>query len=59
VDRRSRAGVAWLDTKTHALLDVFVMNLKTHVVFDYAPGSLHPESSGTIKIVKAGKPLPS
>jgi hypothetical protein len=54
-----RAGVAWLDTKTHALLDVFVMNVKTHVVFDYAPGSLHPESSGTIKIVKAGKPLPS
>jgi hypothetical protein len=51
--------VAWLDTKTHALLDVFVMNFKTHVVFDYAPGSLHPESSGTIKIVKAGKPLPS
>ena len=47
--------VAWLDTKTHALLDVFVMNFKTHVVFDYAPGSLHPESSGTIKIVKTGK----
>ena len=34
--------VAWLDTKTH-------------VVFDYAPGSLRPESSGTIKIVKTGK----
>ena len=47
--------VAWLDTKTHALLDVFVMNFKTHVVFDYAPGSLRPESSGTIKIVKTGK----
>jgi hypothetical protein len=47
--------VAWLDTKTHALLDVFVMNFKTRVVFDYAPGSLHPESSGTIKIVKLGK----
>jgi len=47
--------VAWLDTKTHALLDVFVMNFKTHVVFDYAPGSLHPESSGTVKIVKTGK----
>ena len=49
------AGIALLDTKTHALLDVFVMNFKTHVVFDYAPGSLHPESSGTIKIVKTGK----
>jgi hypothetical protein len=47
--------VAWLDTKTHALLDVFVMDFKTHVVFDYAPGSLHPESSGTVKIVKTGK----
>ena len=47
--------VAWLDTKTHALLDVFVMNFKTHIVFDYAPGSLRPESSGTIKIVKTGK----
>lgn len=46
--------VAWLDTKTHALLDVFVMNFATHVVFDYAPGSLHPESSGTVKIVKKG-----
>jgi hypothetical protein len=46
--------VAWLDTKTHALLDVFVMNFATRVVFDYAPGSLHPESSGTVKIVKTG-----
>lgn len=46
--------VAWLDTKTHALLDVFVMNFRTHTVFDYAPGSLHPESSGTIKLVKTG-----
>jgi hypothetical protein len=51
--------VAWLDTKTKALLDVFVMNFKTHVVFDYAPGSLHPESSGTITVVKKGSsPLP-
>lgn len=47
--------VAWLDTKTHALLDVFVMNFATHVVFDYAPGSLHPESSGRIKIVRSGR----
>jgi hypothetical protein len=46
--------VTWLDAKTHALLDVFVMNVKTRVVFDYAPGALHPESSGTIKIVKTG-----
>lgn len=46
--------VAWLDTKTHALLDVFVMNFATKVVFDYAPGSLHPESSGTIVVRKVG-----
>lgn len=51
--------VAWLDTKTKALLDVFVMNFATHVVFDYAPGSLHPESSGTITVVhKGSSPLP-
>ena len=50
--------VAWLDTKTHALLDVFVMNFATHVVFDYAPGSLHPESSGTIVVRKKG-PAPT
>jgi hypothetical protein len=51
--------VAWLDTKTKALLDVFVMNFATHVVFDYAPGSLHPESSGAITVVKKGaSPLP-
>jgi hypothetical protein len=46
--------VAWLDTKTHALLDVFVMNFRTHAIYDYAPGSLHPESTGTVTIVKTG-----
>jgi hypothetical protein len=51
--------VAWLDTKSKALLDVFAMNFATHVVFDYAPGSLHPESSGTITVVhKGSSPLP-
>ncbi len=50
--------VAWLDTKTHALLDVFVMNFATHVVYDYAPGSLHPESSGRIVVKKAGSRVP-
>ena len=46
--------VAWLDTKTHALLDVFVMNFATRVVFDYAPGNLQPESSETVKIDTTG-----
>jgi opacity protein-like surface antigen len=51
--------VAWQDTKTHALLDVFVMDFATGVVFDYAPGSAHPESSGTVTVVHKGShPLP-
>jgi hypothetical protein len=50
--------VAWLDTKTHALLDVFVMNFKTHAIYDYAPGSLHPESTGTVAIKNVGKTPP-
>jgi hypothetical protein len=51
--------VAWLDPKKHALVDVFVMNFSTGVVYDYAPGSAHPESSGTVKIEHRGPaPLP-
>ena len=50
--------VAWLDTKTHALLDVFVMNFTTHAIYDYAPGSLHPESTGTVRIKHVGKTPP-
>jgi hypothetical protein len=51
--------VAWLDPKKHALVDVFVMNFSTHVVYDYAPGSAHPESSGTVTIEHRGShPLP-
>ncbi len=46
--------VAWLDPSTHAIVDAFVMNFKTHVVFDYAPGSSKPESSGTVKVLTAG-----
>jgi hypothetical protein len=51
--------ITWLDPKTFAIVDVFVMNFATHTVYDYAPGSAHPESAGTIKVVKCGKePLP-
>jgi hypothetical protein len=51
--------VAWLDPKKHALVDVFVMNFKTGVVYDYAPGSAHPESSGTVTVEHRGShPLP-
>jgi hypothetical protein len=52
--------VTWIDpTQNDALVDVFVMNFKTHVVYDYAPGSLTPESSGFITVRKRGAtPLP-
>jgi hypothetical protein len=51
--------VAWQDPTTHDLVDVFVMNFKTHVVFDYAPGSATPESSGFVTIKQRGaQPLP-
>jgi hypothetical protein len=36
------------------IIDAFVMNFKTHVVFDFAPGSDMPESSGTVKILQRG-----
>jgi hypothetical protein len=50
--------VTWLDPKTHALVDVFVMNFATGVVFDYAPAA-HPQSSGTVTIKHRGShPLP-
>jgi hypothetical protein len=46
--------VAWLDPSTHAIVDAFVMNFATGVVFDYAPGSTHPESSGTVRVITRG-----
>jgi hypothetical protein len=51
--------IVWQDPTTHAILDAFVMNFKTGVVFDYAPGSTQPESSGTVRIAQAGEtPIP-
>jgi hypothetical protein len=50
--------ITWLDPSTDAIVDVFVMNLRTHTVYDYAPGSAAPQSAGTITIVKKGAPLP-
>ena len=46
--------VTWLDPSTDAIVDVFVMNFKTHTVYDFAPGSSTPESAGTIKVVTRG-----
>lgn len=52
--------ITWLDpTSGYAIVDVFVMNFATHTVYDYAPGSAHPESAGTITVVHRGAaPLP-
>jgi hypothetical protein len=44
--------ITWLDPTTYAIVDVFVMNLQTHTVYDYAPGTAKPESAGYITIVK-------
>jgi hypothetical protein len=51
--------VAWLDPQSNAIVDVFVMNFASHIVYDYAPGSNQPESAGTITVVHRGAdPLP-
>ena len=51
--------VSWLDPTSFAIVDAFVMDFAHHVVFDYAPGSAHPESAGTVTIVHRGQsPLP-
>jgi len=36
---------AALDPATYAIVDVFVMDFATHTVYDYAPGSAHPEGA--------------
>ena len=51
--------VSWLDPTSFALVDVFVMDFARHTVYDYAPGSDHPESAGTVTVVHRGRtPLP-
>ena len=51
--------VTWLDPATFAIVDAFVMDFAHHTVFDYAPGSDHPESAGTVTVVQRGRsPLP-
>jgi hypothetical protein len=51
--------VTWLDPATFAIVDAFVMDFAHHTVFDYAPGSDHPESAGTVTVVhRGGSPLP-
>ena len=51
--------VTWLDPATFAIVDAFVMDFAHHTMFDYAPGSDHPESAGTVTVVHRGRsPLP-
>jgi hypothetical protein len=55
---RKTLYVVWLND-ANDIIDAFVMNFKTGVVFDYAPGGPQPESSGTVRILKKGPmPLP-
>jgi hypothetical protein len=44
--------ITWQDPTTLAIVDVFVMNLATHTVYDYQPNTAKPESAGHISIVK-------
>jgi len=43
--------ITWLDPATYAIVDVFVINLASHTVYDYAPGSASPQSAGYVTIV--------
>jgi hypothetical protein len=45
--------VVW-QNEAFDIIDAFVMNFRTGVVFDYAPGSATPESSGSVKILTKG-----
>jgi hypothetical protein len=45
--------VVWMNP-AFDIIDAFVMNFRTGVVFDYAPGGATPESSGSVKILTKG-----
>jgi len=45
--------VVWMNP-AFDIIDAFVMNFRTGVVFDYAPGGAMPESSGSVKILTKG-----
>jgi hypothetical protein len=45
--------VVWMNP-AFDIIDAFVMNFRTGVVFDYAPGGPTPESSGTVRILTKG-----
>jgi hypothetical protein len=52
---RKTLYLVWLgQSADHPIIDAFVMNFRTGVVFDYAPGSTSPESSGRVKILQRG-----
>lgn len=43
--------VTWLGPPSFAIVDLFVMDFAHHTMYDYARGSAHPESAGTITVV--------
>jgi hypothetical protein len=45
--------ITWVQ-EDGTIVDAFVMNFRTGVVFDYNPTPGHPESSGTVKILEKG-----
>ena len=50
---RKTLYIAWVK-EDGTIVDAFAMNFKTGTVFDYNPTPLHPESSGTTKILVKG-----
>lgn len=50
---RKTLYVVWQDPAFN-IIDAFVMNFRTGVVFDYAPGGATPESSGSVRILTKG-----
>jgi hypothetical protein len=50
---RKTLYIAWVKVDG-TIVDAFVMNFKTGVVFDFNPTPGHPESSGTVRILTKG-----
>ena len=50
--------VTWLNPVTFAIVDAFVMDFAHHTVYDYAPGSDHPESAGRLLSCTGAQPAP-
>jgi hypothetical protein len=55
---KDQVMVTWFDTNDAGdigvLNDVFLFNFKTGIVSDVAPGTTHPGSLGTVKVLQTG-----